>query len=189
LLNHDRFTALVEDAHRRRSEQLPQLNAQIEEHEKELKAIDNGIATARLRLVDPETTAKAANFWMMEIEAYRDQKDRKGMDLEYLYRLREEILTKDNLAQFESLSLELLKTYDRQPLGKKRNVIDRLVKRIVIEDNNLISIHLLGVSVSTLDRSVNHAERKFEWKEHGSSGRARTADQVINSHLLYQLSY
>ncbi len=26
-------------------------------------------------------------------------------------------------------------------------------------------------------------------KEHGSSGRARTADQVINSHLLYQLSY
>jgi hypothetical protein len=65
LLNHYRFMELVEGAHRRRSEQLLQLNAQIEEHEKELKDIDNGIATARLRLVDPESTAKAANFWMM----------------------------------------------------------------------------------------------------------------------------
>ena len=26
-------------------------------------------------------------------------------------------------------------------------------------------------------------------KEYGSPGRARTADKVINSHLLYQLSY
>lgn len=168
LLNHRCFMELVDDAHKRRSEQLPQLNTQIEEHEKELKAIDNGIATARLRLVDPETTAKAANFWMMEIEAFRDQKDRKIMDLEYLYRLRDEILTKDNLSQFEWLSLELLKTYDRQPLRQKRNIIDRLVKRIIVEDNNRISIELLGASPSTPGRSVNHTVKKFEWKEHGS---------------------
>jgi DNA invertase Pin-like site-specific DNA recombinase len=189
LLNHHRFMTLVEDAHKRRSDQLPALNTQIEENERELKVIDNGIATARLRLVDPETTAKAANFWMMEIEAFRDQKDRKTMDLEYLYRLREEIMTKDNLSQFESLSLELLKTYDRQPPRAKRNIIDRLVKRIIVEDNNRISIELVEDSASTPGRSVNHTVKKFEWKEHGSSGRARTADQVINSHLLYQLSY
>lgn len=189
LLNPQRFSELLDVAHERRSQQLPALETQIEECQRELKAIDSGLATARLRLVDPDTTAKAANVWMMEIEAYHERKDQKSMDLEYLHRLREEILTKDNLSQLKFTASELLKTYNRQPGTEQRNIIERLVKRIVVGDNNLISIELYGVPPATQELSVNLRKKSSSGGKHGSSGRARTADQVINSHLLYQLSY
>ena len=93
------------------------------------------------------------------------------------------------LDDLRRLSRQHLNHFDKLTQTERRSIIEGMIQKVIIKPGeNELEIVFFADEAQAMGH-VNGRKKSTDSKGNGSSGRARTADKVINSHLLYQLSY
>ena len=149
LRNDERFAALVKDALRRKEAALLEVEKEIRKAESEaesLKAEDVEIYDSYKRLLEKEKANAAdgnVSSWLSDrVADLRKKRERKETELELLYRQRTELMERSGLNCLHNSIEEFISTFEKFTGTQRRNLLEKIVKRVVIKSGNQIELQL-----------------------------------------------
>ena len=169
-LNNEEFTHLVGEAIKRRQTELPKIESQIKEAQKRVKELDRTNNELRSQLSNPERRDKAGFMdWLArEVEKMNKEYELAVSSVEMLERVKSELLRTSGLDNLQTEAKKLLDRYDKVSGVEKRNLLERLVKRIVVKPNNRLTFQLF-VGLPSLSSSVTLRNQSSEVKRNGGT--------------------
>jgi DNA invertase Pin-like site-specific DNA recombinase len=171
-LDHEKFEAMVQAAIKRRQIELPSVERRIAELERQLVKLGESDIKLRALLLDDgggSPNNEVMDWLSPQVEDMTRQRRQLEAELEDLSRQRNEVLRKSGLVDLQKSVKELLDRFEDLTGTEKRNVIEKIVKRITVHRGNRLSIEFYGDPPPL--RSVNLRNKKCDPDRNGSSGR------------------
>ncbi len=139
------FSRLVEDAVKKRINELPKINHEISRIQKELHDLEDENRTLRDQLKDKEQRSRSGfmNWLEEEVEKLKNQKNQKEQDLANLLYARADLMEKSGLEKLEKTATEFIAKFDELTGVQKRSFIERMIAKIVIKQDNKLELHVL----------------------------------------------
>ncbi len=139
------FAKLVENAVKKRIEELPKIDHEITRIQNELHDLDDANKDLREQLREKELRSRSSfmNWLEDEVEKIREQKQRKEQDIEILFLARADLMKKSGLESLEQTASEFIAKFDQLTGVQKRSFIERMISRVVIKKDNKIELHVL----------------------------------------------
>lgn len=165
------FQRLVENAVKKRIQELPKLDSQIGHVQKELSVLEEENNDLRSQLRDK---AKRSGMGFMrwlegEVEKIQKSKEEKERELALLLHARSELIRKSGLERLESTAQEFIARFDSLTGVQKRDYIERMIAKVVIKKDNKIEIHVLWepqrVKSPVMTRKVIHNSMRKQREE------------------------
>ncbi len=173
--NHAEFEKLLESAIKQRQMELPKLEVQVNQISKELEKIERAEADLRDKLLDSSQRSEP-NFmrWLEDQVSHLEGKKRqKTKELEMLERVKADVLRKAGLADLKATIQEFVNDYDRLTGTEKRNLLEKIVRRVIIKRDNELVIELFGeppISNGGGKKFVNERNTGSNFEMNGSQG-------------------
>lgn len=173
--NHVEFEKLLETAIRQRQMELPKLDTQMNQISKELEKIEQAETDLRDKLLDSSQRSEP-NFmkWLEgQVNQLEGQKKQKAKELEMLERVKADILRKAGLVDLKVTIQEFIDDYDKLTGTEKRNLLEKIVRRVIIKRDNELVIELFGEPPMTNGggkKSVNGRNTGSDFDRNGSQG-------------------
>lgn len=188
------FQKLVERSLKNKLQLIPLIDKKILRIERELTSARSSVDNIKANLLN-ETKIESKEFIELVESTYEEQRtkiQKLESDLSSLKIRKVELKKNSGLHDIAKASKELIDKFKTLTGTEKRNLIEKVVHKIIIRSDNKIVLELNSApkrSLMDTKPSVNLEDKSTDSEVDGSRGRTRTADKVINSHLLYQLSY
>lgn len=146
MLDDDTFKNMIEAAVSLRNAELPKLHDQIRLKEKalnDLEATNNGLM-ARLR--EPAILSSPEMFEWFEQNIKKMNEDKRifEADLDTLRRCADEVEESAGLSDLRKTATDYVKRFDKLTGTEKRNIIEKIVEKVIIQSENRIEIRLHG---------------------------------------------
>lgn len=143
-LQSDRFNQLVAEAVKRRQAELPRVEVQIREAQKKVKELETASNELRAQLANPERRSQTGFMdWLaQQVETLSKDHQRAEAEVEALERGRTELLRTSGLDDVQSKAKKLLNRFDAVNGVEKRELIEKLVRKIEVRPENRLRLHL-----------------------------------------------
>lgn len=183
--DNKKFQELLAKTVREREVHLNEVERRLRANAQEIGKMHVKEADLRTKVLDDASgLAPSVIAWLSEqvgeLQARKASLTQEKTQLEAQKRDLEDTQCVSNIRQ---LALSHLDRFGRLTGVQKRNFIEQLVESVIVTSNNTIEIRFLGQGAGAA--GINERKQSLEYGRCGSSGRTRTYDQVINSHLLY----
>ena len=176
---NDIFKKLVENAIKKRIEDLPRLEHQISFKEKELSDLEVDNKDLRIQLRDKSLRSKPAFMDWLEEEVTKlgEKKTKAESEISLLYLAKADLIKKSNLENLEKTAAEFISKFTSLTGIQQRSFIERMIAKIVIKKDNKLELYVLWDSKKSVTRTTESSIRK----ENG--GREESGDQVITCYI------
>ena len=166
-LDKKAFAKMVRDAVEKRQTELPAIDARIGHVKKQIAEIEKTESDLQSKLLDG-SKRNEPNFmqWLEgQIETLMKNKKRLFDDAETLESYRKDLLNKVGLTEsLEGLLWEFVGEFDGLSGTERRNLLGRIVKRIVVKKGNKLDIEIYGQGpLGPLSRRKKSTGSEINW--------------------------
>lgn len=145
-INPEQFSSLVQDAIKRRQSDLPKVETKIGELQRQLRQLSENEAVLSTQLIESGAGDKAAFMGWLEkqVTQLQQSREQKTTELEAMERYKAEIMRRSELDSLEDAVKRFRDRFDQLTGTEQRNLIEKLVKKIVVHKDNRIELVLFG---------------------------------------------
>ncbi len=144
--DQDEFGKLVESALKQRQMELPRIDNEMHGLKGKLQDLDKTETNLRNQLLDSSKTADPSFMKWLEkqVEHLIAEKRQKENELEMLKRTKSDILKKVGLTDIKATIREFVDDFDKLTGTEKRNLLEKIVRRVTVKRNNELEIEVFG---------------------------------------------
>lgn len=139
------FARLVENAIKKRIEELPKLDHEISRVQNALQSLEDENNSLRAELQErPKRERPGFMDWLeKEVLKINDQKIKREQELNILFNARADLMKKSGLENLEKTALEFIERFEQLTGVQQRDFIERMIAKIVIKKDNALELHVL----------------------------------------------
>lgn len=139
------FARLVENAIKKRIEELPKLDHEISLVQNALQSLEDENNSLRAELKEKAKRERPGFMdWLeKEVEKINDQKIKRDQELNILFNARADLMKKSGLENLEKTAIEFIERFEQLTGVQQRDFIERMIAKIVIKKDNALELHVL----------------------------------------------
>ncbi len=150
LRDDHQFGALVENALRQRDTAIGEIEREIKLKQREVASIDSEDSLLTSELIGHLRSGGATANWLDEkVTTLRNKKEQWDSQLQLLESQRQNLLNQGGLLDLKKSINEFIEGFDKLTGTQKRNLIEKIVKKVVIKPNNKMELVLYQIPGKT----------------------------------------
>jgi site-specific DNA recombinase len=184
--DNELFESMVKDAIKKRQAGLPKIDREIKSILKKLSDLEINEKELSGQLITRKDKAGEMFFGWLEkqVESIVRERGLLESQLSECEIYKENILEKAGLVDLRKTVKQFVKNFERLNGVEQRELIEKIVKRVIVKKNNEIDLELFGEKPPVVRRDAG------SYREvNGVADGARTHDNQNHNLALYQLNY